>query len=61
MITETAGVNGTADGLAPGDAIPDHLRLGLYMNPSIACVAPSGCSVDVDNVQVVAPKSAKSR
>jgi hypothetical protein len=53
LLVETDGPNGTSDGLAPGDAIPDHLRLGLYHNPSIACPPPSGCSVDVDNVQVV--------
>jgi hypothetical protein len=56
LLTETLGLNGTADGLAPGDAIPDHLRLGLYMNPSIPCLPPDGCSVDIDNVQVLAPK-----
>jgi hypothetical protein len=48
---ETSGpVN---SGIAPGDSIPSHLRMGIYHNPSIAC--PSGCSVDVDNVQVLAP------
>jgi hypothetical protein len=52
LLVETDGPNGTSDGLAPGDAIPDHLRIGLYHNPSIACPPPSGCSVDVDNVQV---------
>lgn len=52
QIVETAGPNGTSDGLATGDAIPDHLRLGLYHSPSISCPPPTGCSVDVDNVQV---------
>jgi hypothetical protein len=52
LLVETDGPNGTSDGLAPGDAIPDHLRVGLYHNPSIACPPPSGCSVDLDNVQV---------
>jgi hypothetical protein len=52
MLTETNGPNGTSDGYAPGDTIPDHLRVGIYHNPSIPCPPPSGCSVDVDNVQV---------
>ncbi len=52
-LVETDGPNGLSDGLAPGDAIPDHLRLGIYHNPSISCPPPGGCSVDVDNVQVV--------
>ena len=43
------------DGLAPGDSIPSHLRIGLYHDPFIACPAPAGCSVQVDNVQVVRP------
>jgi hypothetical protein len=51
--TEPDGPHGTSDGLAPGDPIPSHLRAGIYHNPSIPCVAPAGCSVDVDNVQVV--------
>jgi len=36
-----------------GQPIPSHLRLGLYHNPVIPCPAPSGCQVDIDNVQVV--------
>jgi hypothetical protein len=48
---ETAGDN--SDGLTPGESIPSHLRVGMYHHPSIPC--PSGCSVDVDNVQVLAP------
>lgn len=48
---ETAGTSD--DGLDAGDAIPSHLRVGLYHNPGIACAA--GCSVEIDNVQVVAP------
>jgi hypothetical protein len=43
------------DDLSPGDSIPSHLRIGLYHDPSIACPAPRGCSVQVDNVQVVGP------
>jgi polysaccharide lyase-like protein len=52
-LVEIDGPNGTSDGLSPGDTIPDHLRLGIYHNSSISCRAPTGCSVDVDNVQVV--------
>jgi Polysaccharide lyase len=52
LLTETAGPNGTSDGLAPGDPIPDHLRVGLYHNPSIACPPPAGCGIDLDNVEV---------
>jgi hypothetical protein len=43
------------DGLAAGDSIPSHLRVGLYHDPSYDCPAPDGCSVQVDNVQVVRP------
>jgi hypothetical protein len=49
---ETEGGSST-DGIAPGESIPSHLRTGIYHNPSIACPPPNGCSVDVDNVQVV--------
>jgi Polysaccharide lyase len=56
LLTETDGPNGTSDGLGPGDAIPDHLRVGLYDSPAIACPPPYGCGMYVDNVQVVAPK-----
>jgi hypothetical protein len=51
--TEIEGPNGTSDGLAPGDPIPSHLRVGVYHDPSIPCPAPGGCSVEVDNVQVM--------
>jgi len=47
--TETAG--GGDDPIAPGESIPSHLRAGIYHSPTIDC--PRGCSVDVDNVQVV--------
>ncbi len=55
QLAETDGPMGTADGFRPGDPIPNHLRLGLYHDTSIPCPPPSGCSVDVDNVQVVGP------
>jgi len=49
-------IAGTAsDGYRKGDPIPSHLRVGIYHDDEIPCVAPSGCSVDVDNVQVLAP------
>jgi hypothetical protein len=41
------------DGFLPGEALPSHLRIGLYHNPVIPC--PSGCHLDVDNVQVARP------
>lgn len=40
-----------SDGLAPGASIPSHLRAGVYHDAAIEC--PSGCAIDVDNVQVV--------
>jgi hypothetical protein len=45
--------DGDDTGLEPGESIPSHLRIGLYHDPSIDCPAPRGCSVEVDNVQVV--------
>ena len=49
---ETEGGSST-DGIAPGESIPSHLRMGVYHDPGIACGA--GCAVDIDNVEVVAP------
>jgi hypothetical protein len=43
------------DGIRPGQAVPSHLRAGIYHNPSIPCPRPTGCSVDIDNVQVLRP------
>ena len=37
----------------PGDSIPSHLRAGIYQNANYSC--PSGCSADIDNIQVVRP------
>lgn len=42
---------GNPEGSAPGQAIPSTLRAGIYQNSNYGC--PSGCSVDIDNVQVV--------
>jgi hypothetical protein len=53
--TEIAGPNGSSDGYSPGDSLPSHLRAGIYHNPDIVCPAPSGCAVELDNVQVMAP------
>lgn len=46
---------GEPDGLKPGQAIPSHLRAGVYHDPLIPCPAPTGCPIDIDNVQVVNP------
>ncbi len=51
--TEVDGPLGTRDGLAPGDPIPSHLRIGIYHDPAISCAPPTDCSVEIDNVQVV--------
>jgi hypothetical protein len=51
LVTEIPGH--PEDGLAPGSSIPSHLRLGVYHDPAIPCPAPNGCSIDVDNVQVL--------
>ena len=51
--TETAGR--FPDGIKTGHPIPSHLRTGIYHHQSIACPGPTGCSVDVDNVQVLGP------
>jgi hypothetical protein len=29
--------------------------MGIYHNPAIACPPPGGCSVNIDNVEVVGP------
>jgi Polysaccharide lyase len=50
---ETPG--GSADGIKAGSAIPSHLRVGMYHDTAIPCRAPSGCQVDIDNVQVIRP------
>jgi hypothetical protein len=48
-------IPGPKTDLAPGQSIPSHLRMGIYHHPSVSCPAPSGCSVDIDNVQVARP------
>jgi Polysaccharide lyase len=42
------------DPIPQGASIPSHLRMGIYHDDPIACPAPRGCAVDVDNVQVFA-------
>jgi hypothetical protein len=49
--TLRAEVAGGPSKYAPGQSIPDHLRAGIYQDPTYNC--PGGCSVGVDNVQVV--------
>ncbi len=41
------------DGIEPGEAIPSHLRIGLYHDPKIECPKPKGCSVEIDEVEVI--------
>jgi hypothetical protein len=48
------GLGGTDDGLALGDAIPSHLRVGLYHDDEYDCELQK-CAVDVDNVAVYRP------
>jgi hypothetical protein len=38
-----------------GQSIPSHLRTGIYEDSIYSCPWPLGCSVDIDNVQVVKP------
>jgi hypothetical protein len=40
-----------ADGFAPGDPVPSHLRVGIYHDPLIDCPA-RGCAIGVDNVAI---------
>jgi hypothetical protein len=51
LLAETAP--GGSSPYAFGESIPSHLRSGIYQNPLYSC--PTGCSVDLDNVQVVRP------
>jgi hypothetical protein len=50
-----------SDGLRAGESIPSHLRVGLYHNAVIPCPPPAGCSLDIDNVQVLRPSSPDAR
>jgi hypothetical protein len=42
---------GDRDGVKPGTSIPSHLSAGVYHNEDYDC--PSGCYVDLDNVQLL--------
>ncbi len=44
------------DRIAPGQSIPSHLRLGIYHGEAVKCPKPRGCSINVDNVQVLEPR-----
>lgn len=50
LLTETQGPNGD---VGAGNAIPSHLRAGVYENENYSCPPPGGCYADFDNVQVV--------
>ncbi len=50
---ETPG--GSPDGIRPSKPIPSHLRAGIYHDSAIRCLPPTGCQVDIDNVQVLRP------
>lgn len=52
---KTEAGEGADDGLLEGAPITSHLRAGIYHHPEIVCPPPGGCSIDVDNVQVLAP------
>jgi hypothetical protein len=43
------------DGIRAGQAIPSHLRTGIYHDAGIPCLRPLGCQVDIDNIQVLRP------
>ncbi|MBM3667308.1 MAG: hypothetical protein FJW90_07485 [Actinobacteria bacterium] len=51
---ETRGTK--SDGIRRGKSIPSHLRAGIHHDPVMDRPAPAGCAVDVDNVQVLAPR-----
>jgi polysaccharide lyase-like protein len=50
---ETETVTSSYSPYGVGQSIPDHLRTGIYQDPNYSC--PTGCSMDVDNVQVIRP------
>ena len=49
--TLKAEVPGGISSFVPGESIPSHLRTGIYQSTDYSC--PSGCSTEIDNVQVV--------
>jgi hypothetical protein len=44
---------GERDGVKPGQSIPSHLRAGVYHDEEYSCPSPTGCYVDLDNVQLL--------
>lgn len=42
----------TDDGVAEGESIPSHLRIGIYHDDRISCPPPGGCYADYDDIQV---------
>jgi hypothetical protein len=42
------------DGYEEGEPLTSHLRVGVYHDPAVEC-PDSGCTLDVDNVQVLRP------
>lgn len=50
-IVDPEGAANDEDGIAAGEAIPSHLRVGVYHDPDIQC-QPS-CRIRLDNVQVI--------
>jgi Polysaccharide lyase len=46
----------SSSGIPPGGSIPSHLRVGIYHATTYPCPPPGGCSIDVDNIQVVNPR-----
>jgi hypothetical protein len=57
--TETEG-GARDDGIAPGQPIPDHLRVGIYHDPSYRCEERRSCVIHIDNVQVLDAQVASS-
>jgi hypothetical protein len=55
MVNNDCTFSSSSYTLGPGGSIPSELRVGLYHKASIPCPPPSGCSLDIDNVQVLEP------
>lgn len=52
------GPGDTEDGLAEGDPIPSHLRVGVYHSPVYPCRG-GRCQIAVDNVGVYEPRPSR--
>jgi hypothetical protein len=55
VATLEAETSGSDTRVAVGSSIPSHLRAGIYHDATIPCPPSAPCSVDVDNVEVLAP------